>query len=81
LYKKPNGDLIACCYYPNALFRSTDNGITWNNLADKSKIPSLGPVFSFEDLGDGVFLMGDAASPSPRIYRSTDYGKTWKVVY
>jgi hypothetical protein len=29
-------------------------------LADNKKIPSLGPVFSFENLGNGVYIMGDA---------------------
>ncbi len=58
-YKRPNGDLIACCYSPSAVYRSVDNGETWILLADSKIIPGLGGVFSFEDLGNGVFLMGD----------------------
>ena len=66
---------------------STDNGITWGD-ASRLPEPILGPIKNKPvQLADGTLLSGSSAeglSPAPswqiHFERSTDNGKTWKLI-
>jgi photosystem II stability/assembly factor-like uncharacterized protein len=83
VYASVNKQKVAMREAPGALFRSTDGGQTWNEIA-MSGFPSRGvrPLQDLRSLSlspdfarDGTLF---AVASATGLYRSTDRGSTWK---
>ncbi len=70
-----NNNELFCGLYQGGLYRSTDEGINWNqvDLGNDYITPKL---FICDDSGGIVFLSSDN-----KIYRSSDNGSTWNIVF
>ncbi|MCC6431703.1 MAG: hypothetical protein IT354_12400, partial [Gemmatimonadaceae bacterium] len=68
------------------LWRTRDNGVTWESLFDAQPVHSVGDVAVFQPdpnivwVGTGERANRQSVSWGDGIYRSTDAGKTWTNV-
>lgn len=56
---------------------SRDGGLTY---AAASGITTAGPIFGIARLGDVLFAVGGTGAGAPKLYQSTDDGKSWSTV-
>lgn len=84
LLNQSTGSIYASCS-PGAdlggLWKSTDNGLTWNPVLNKTLVPGKrdGPVSAVAMSGSSLYVADGNApeAPGPAVWVSTDAGATW----
>jgi photosystem II stability/assembly factor-like uncharacterized protein len=91
----PNSIFALCAevfpYDLHGLFKSEDNGVTWNKIIDKNNINILGRSADGSTIGDGAqgfYVLSFAVSPvnineiyvgSINVWRTVDGGTNWEL--
>jgi len=78
LWNAKKSNLLLGSIYNNQIYRSSNNGVTWNNVngITANDGPFISHLSASKEEPDVVFAVGKLG-----VYKSTDFGKTWKYKY